>query len=73
MSWQYVLVSFDWLEANIPPPSGPALAHIYSKWILYGGGAEINPISAGVLENQDMLGGGSQFDPPLNPMFDVQI
>ena len=31
------------------------------------------PISAGVLENQDMLGGG-QFDPPpLNPMFDVQI
>ena len=31
-----------------------------------------NPISAGVLENQDMLG-GSQFDPPLNPMFDVQI
>ena len=33
----------------------------------------INPISAGVLENQDMLGGG-QFDPPpLNPMFDVQI
>ena len=28
-----------------------------------------NPISAGVLENQDMLGGG----PPLNPMFDVQI
>ena len=32
----------------------------------------INPIPAGVLENQDMLGGG-QFDPPpLNPMFDVQ-
>ena len=28
----------------------------------------INPISAGVLENQDMLGA-----PPLNPMFDVQI
>ena len=27
---------------------------------LYG---DINPISAGVLENQDMLGGG-QFDPP---------
>jgi len=23
-----------------------------------------NPISAGVLENQDMLGGGGQFDPP---------
>jgi len=23
----------------------------------------VNPISAGVLENQDMLGGG-QFDPP---------
>ena len=33
----------------------------------------LNPISAGVLENKDMLGGG-QFDPPpLNPMFDVQI
>jgi len=34
-----------------------------------------NPISAGVLENQDMLGGGGggQFGPPLNPMFDVQI
>ena len=33
-----------------------------------------NPISAGVLENEDMLGGG-QFEPPspLNPMFDVQI
>ena len=25
----------------------------------------INPIPAGVLENQDMLGGGGQFDPPL--------
>ena len=34
----------------------------------------LNPIPAGVLENQDMLGGGGQFDPPpLNPMFDVQI
>ena len=34
---------------------------------------QFNPISAGVLENQDTLGGG-QFDPPpLNPMFDVQI
>ena len=35
----------------------------------------LNPISAGVIENQDMMGGG-QFDPPpspLNPMFDVQI
>ena len=33
----------------------------------------INPIPAGVLENQDTLGGG-QFDPPpLNPMFYVQI
>ena len=32
----------------------------------------INPIPAGVLENQDMLGGG-QFDPPVNPMFYVQI
>ena len=32
----------------------------------------LNPIPAGVLENQDMLGGG-QFDPPSNPMFDVQI
>ena len=29
-----------------------------------------NPIPAGVLENQDMLGGG-QFDPSLNPMFYV--
>ena len=28
----------------------------------------INPISAGVLENQDMLGGG-QFDPPAYPGF----
>ena len=34
----------------------------------------LNPISAGVLENQDMLGGVGQFaPPPLNPMFDVQI
>ena len=34
---------------------------------------EFNPIPAGVLENQDTLGGG-QFDPPpLNPMFYVQI
>ena len=33
----------------------------------------INPIPAGVLENQDTLGGG-QFDPPpLNPMFNIQI
>jgi len=24
----------------------------------------LNPIPAGVLENQDMLGGGGQFDPP---------
>ena len=32
----------------------------------------INPISAGVLENQDILGGG-QFDPPINLMLDVQI
>ena len=29
----------------------------------------LNPIPAGALENQDMLGGA----PPLNPMFDVQI
>ena len=28
---------------------------------------------AGVLENQDTLGGGGQLDPPLNPMFYVQI
>jgi len=35
----------------------------------------LNPIPAGVLENQDTLGGGGQFDPPpsLNPMFYVQI
>ena len=33
----------------------------------------LNPISAGVLENQDMLGGGSIRPPPINPMFDVQI
>ena len=32
----------------------------------------INPISAGVLENQDMLGWGVKFDPPLNPMFVVK-
>ena len=31
-----------------------------------------NPIPAGVLENQDTLGGGSNCPPPpLNPMFDV--
>ena len=33
----------------------------------------INPISAGVPENQDMLGGGVNLTPPLNPMFDVKI
>ena len=34
----------------------------------------LNPIPAGVLENQDMLGGGVNLTPsPLNPMFDVQI
>ena len=34
----------------------------------------LNPIPAGVLENQDTLEGG-KFDPPplLNPMFYVQI
>ena len=33
-----------------------------------------NPIPAGVLENQDTLGGGGNLTPPsLNPMFDVQI
>ena len=32
----------------------------------------INPIPAGVLENQDMLG-VKLTPPPLNPMFDVQI
>ena len=31
----------------------------------------LNPISAGVLENQDMLGGGVNLTPPLNPMFDM--
>ena len=31
----------------------------------------INPIPAGVLENQDTLGGGVNLTPPLNPMFDV--
>ena len=34
----------------------------------------INPIPAGVLENQDTLGRGSIWPPPpLNSMFDVQI
>ena len=35
----------------------------------------INPISAGVFEHQDMLGGSTinLTPPPLNPMFDVQI
>ena len=33
----------------------------------------LNPIPAGVLENQDMLGGVNLTPPPLNPMFDVQI
>ena len=33
----------------------------------------INPISAGVLENQDTLGGVNLTPRPLNPMFDVQI
>jgi len=35
-----------------------------------------NPIPARILENQDMLGGGFNFPPPippLNHMFDVQI
>ena len=37
-------------------------------------GTLVNPISAGVVENQDMLGGGVNLTPPpLNPMFDVQI
>ena len=34
---------------------------------------ELNPISAGVLENRDMLGGVNLSPSPLNPMFDVQI
>ena len=34
---------------------------------------QLNPISAGVLENQDRLGGQFEPPPPLNPMFDVQI
>ena len=43
-------------------------AGLYGKYLFL-----LNPISAGVLENQDMLGGG-QFDPPpLNPMFNVKI
>ena len=35
----------------------------------------LNPIPAGVLENQDTQGGWGKFAPPpaLNPMFDVQI
>ena len=33
----------------------------------------VNPIPAGVLENQDTLGGGNLTPPPLNPMFYVQI
>ena len=33
----------------------------------------LNPISAEVLENQDMLGGDVNVTPPLNPMFDVKI
>ena len=32
-----------------------------------------NPIPAGVLENQDTLGGVNLTPPPLNPMFYVQI
>ena len=32
-----------------------------------------NPIPAGVLENQDMLGGVNLTPPPLNPMFYIQI
>ena len=32
-----------------------------------------NPIPAGVLKNQDMLGGSIWPPPPLNPMFYVQI
>ena len=34
---------------------------------------DFNPIPAGVLENQDTLGGVNLTPPPLNPMFDVQI
>ena len=33
----------------------------------------LNPIPAGVLENQNMLGGVNLTPPPLNPIFDVQI
>ena len=33
----------------------------------------LNPIPAGVLENQDTRGEGVNPPPPLNPMFDVQI
>ena len=35
-------------------------------------GTVINPIPAGVLENQDTLGGVNLTPHPLNPMFDVQ-
>ena len=43
--------------------------YAYTLYYLIG---VVNPIPAGVLENQDMLGG--QFDPhPLNPMFYIQI
>ena len=35
--------------------------------------ALLNPIPAGVLENQDTLGGSICPPPPLNPMFYVQI
>ena len=44
-----------------------------SQIIVLRGEDAVNPIPAGVLKNQDTLGGG-QFDPPpLNPMFYVQI
>ena len=46
------------------------------KYCVLSSTAMFNPISAvsaGVLENQDMLGGGQFAPPPLNPMFDVQI
>ena len=34
--------------------------------------SNLNPIPAGVLKNQDTIGGKGSID-PLNPMFDTQI
>ena len=63
--------------ALIMPECNYILLQYYGNYIynfVYSFPCTVNPIFAGVLENQYMLGGG-QFDtpPPLNPMFDVQI